>query len=415
MGRSLMRKALVLATAVVLALAVKVAAQPARAISSEPGAISPEPLAQPVQSSNPARTIDVVGHGEASAKPDTMIVSFVAESEAPEADKATELQSGKTRKIVDALKAKLGSGAKIETSQFSLTQQYPYQPVPMPVPTAEPEAAPATWDCKIDVAAFAPSIGQLGALVDAGMAAGATRVQASGLDIWQEGDGGFAVSGGRFSSGAVGQPNPTPAKPLPGVTLEIESQGATADEATRHAFKTAGKVEHAFKQKLQGTGQVRVVGFNIARTNPIGLQNRPPWQIPPPPPPPRAKSWQAHTTITARTRDLDVLGPLIEAGMKAGATRLERVTFTLAEDSAASRRAIKKASEDAKNKATALAHSMGIKLGKVIRVSTNASAEPQVIYGREMLHSFRASSEAMPVMPRQIGYTATVSVTYQIE
>jgi uncharacterized protein YggE len=68
--------------------------------------------------------ISVNGHSEVKAKPDLMVISFVIDSKAPSAAECTELQTKRTQKLVDALKAKLGAAAAIETSDSSLKETY---------------------------------------------------------------------------------------------------------------------------------------------------------------------------------------------------------------------------------------------------------------------------------------------------
>ena len=129
--------------------------------------------------------------------------------------------------------------------------------------------------------------------------------------------------------------------------------------------------------------------------------------------------YNAHTTVTVETRNLDALGPLIESGMNAGATQLDQVSFTLREDSAARDRAIEKAAADTKNKAATLASSMGVKLGAALHISTNAIVHPQIVHGNSFSAMQRGVAsdfaQAMPVMPHEVGYSADVNVVYQLE
>jgi hypothetical protein len=110
--------------------------------------------------------------------------------------------------------------------------------------------------------------------------------------------------------------------------------------------------------------------------------------------------------------------------MKAGAVRLNQVSFSLKDDSAARKEAIEKASADAKSKAETLASSMGVKLKGILRLSTNAQMRPYIVYGNQYMAAgsmMRQSTSAapiqapMPVTPRDVGFGADVNVTYQIE
>lgn len=73
--------------------------------------------------------------------------------------------------------------------------------------------------------------------------------------------------------------------------------------------------------------------------------------------------------------------------MKAAAVRLNQVSFSLKDDSAARKEAIEKASADAKSKAETLASSMGVKLKGFLRISTNTQMRPYVVYGNHYMEA----------------------------
>ena len=50
---------------------------------------------------------------------------------------------------------------------------------------------------------------------------------------------------------------------------------------------------------------------------------------PPPPPQPERKVYDAQVTISAETPKLELLGPSVEVAMKAGAARLNQVSFLI--------------------------------------------------------------------------------------
>jgi uncharacterized protein YggE len=129
------------------------------------------------------------------------------------------------------------------------------------------------------------------------------------------------------------------------------------------------------------------------------------------------QDFQAHVTVSIESRELQKLGELIEAGISAGADQLNSVQFTLRDDAAARNQAIAQAAEDAKGKAAVVAKSMGVQLGDVIQISTNASVQPQTIYGPSFSASLHRAEPVrpMPVQPHEVGFTAQVTVTYAIK
>jgi uncharacterized protein YggE len=187
------------------------------------------------------------------------------------------------------------------------------------------------------------------------------------------------------------------------------------------------RVEAALKKQIGARGRVEVTDFAVTEINPQQRAGFSQYQ-PPPPPQPQRKVYDAQMTVSAETPKLELLGPTVEAAVKAGAARLNQVSFTLKDDSSARKEAIEKASADAKAKAETLASSMGVKLKEILRISTNAQARPYVVYGNQYMggmsagvasmHSGSVSSPQqaqMPVTPREVSFSADVNVTYQIE
>lgn len=125
-------------------------------------------VAQGINSS--PRTIDVTGHGDSSAKPDMMTLSFAVTSHSDSADVCTRNESETSRRVVDALKAKIGDSGKITTSDFSFNPSFEYGNVTVTT-TSQAVEEPPTWEFKADVNVYSQSIEPLGDLIDAGLAA----------------------------------------------------------------------------------------------------------------------------------------------------------------------------------------------------------------------------------------------------
>jgi uncharacterized protein YggE len=128
------------------------------------------------------RTIDVSGHGDSSAKPDMMTLSFTVTARADTADECTRKESEKSRQVIDALKAKLGDSTKITTSDFSFSPSIEYgngMPTPVAIGgTPEPPPTP-TWRFTGEVDVFTDSIDPIADLLDTGIAAGASTISES--------------------------------------------------------------------------------------------------------------------------------------------------------------------------------------------------------------------------------------------
>jgi uncharacterized protein YggE len=384
------------------------------------------------QATGPApKTIDVTGHGESSAKPDLMTLSFAVTSHSESADECTRNQAEVSRRVVDVLKAKLGDSAKVTTSDFSFNPSIEYGGMATPTPTVmHAEEPAATWEFKADLNVFSSSMEPLGDLIQTGLAAGATSAGQAGVgQMPDDADETSAVatdpvgiaSSSRYANGSGYRRRP----PAYFVGLTVVAEAASPGECLRRGNAIVNRVEAALKKQMGERGKVIVSNFDVDQINPeqrariSRYQYQPPSQQQPP-----RKVYDAQVTVSAETTKLELLGPVVEAAMKAGAARLNQVSFTLKDDRAARKEAIEKASADAKSKAETLASSMGVKLKNILRISTNAQTRPYVVYGSQyaeatsMHHLAEVNSPEtaqMPVTPRDVGFSADVNVTYQIE
>jgi uncharacterized protein YggE len=378
------------------------------------------------------KTIDVTGHGESSAKPDLMTLSFAVTSHSESADECTRNQAEVSRRVVDVLKAKLGDSAKVTTSDFSFNPSIEYGGMATPTPTVmHAEEPPATWEFKADLNVFSSSMEPLGDLIQTGLAAGATSVGQAGVgQMPDEPDKTSPEAtdpkGVAYSSHFADPEYRRRRPPAYYVGLSVATEAASPGECVRRGNELLNRVEAALKKQMGAQGRVIVADFSVDQINPQQRSGIPQYQQPPQQQPQR-KVYDAQVTVSAETVKLELLGPVVEEAMKAGAARLNQVSFTLKDDSAARKEAIEKASADAKSKADTLASSMGVKLKGILRISTNAQARPYVVYGNQYtaavaswssMHRAQIAapeSAEMPVTPRDVSFSADVNVTYQIE
>ena len=131
------------------------------------------------------RTIDVTGHGDSSAKPDMMTLSFTVTAHSDSADECTRKESETSQQVIDALKTKLGDSAKVTTSEFSFSPSIEYgNAIATPVAIASPEP-PATWRFSGEVEVFTETIEPMADMLETGLAAGAKSVGESGVQGMQ--------------------------------------------------------------------------------------------------------------------------------------------------------------------------------------------------------------------------------------
>jgi hypothetical protein len=131
--------------------------------------------------------------------------------------------------------------------------------------------------------------------------------------------------------------------------------------------------------------------------------------------PPRIVAYNAANIVTIEVENLDRIGPVIDAGLTAGANQLEGVQFRLKNDLAAREQALKLAVTEARRKAEAMAEALGVRLQEVLEVSEGGVS----IMPRQDVAFVEARAVGLavptPVSPGQIDVHASVVVKYRIQ
>ena len=123
--------------------------------------------------------------------------------------------------------------------------------------------------------------------------------------------------------------------------------------------------------------------------------------------------YQATNMVTAKIRDIDNAGSIIDAVAEAGGdlTRINSTSFSIDDPTAYHEEAREEAMADAKAKARQLANLAGVTLGKPTYISEGTQTPP--IYQRAMSDE-AVPAAATPISPGEIEITLTVQVAYAI-
>jgi uncharacterized protein len=188
-------------------------------------------------------------------------------------------------------------------------------------------------------------------------------------------------------------------------TLEvaIETHATTADRAAGLNGALAEKVRDAIKAKLGDKGTMWTGGYSLSPEYTEPREGKP-----------TVTGYSAENSITVQTGELGLIGPLIDAAIGAGANRINSLNYSLRADSKARAEAITKATRDAQIQAAALADALGVKLGPVIKASTESEVHV-VPMARFQASALMAGAAQTPIAAGQVTVPATVSLTFGIE
>lgn len=129
---------------------------------------------------------------------------------------------------------------------------------------------------------------------------------------------------------------------------------------------------------------------------------------------PRIVAYNASNTVTVRLENLSLVGPVIDAGLRAGANQLEGVQFGLRNDLPSRQQALKQAVNEARSKADAMAEALRVNLGEVLEISEGGSVSPISRFDARAGAFEAAAQIPTPVSPGQIQVYANVTIRYRI-
>ncbi|MHB8381949.1 MAG: SIMPL domain-containing protein [Candidatus Binataceae bacterium] len=183
----------------------------------------------------------------------------------------------------------------------------------------------------------------------------------------------------------------------------IETHAQTAAEAAQRNATLATKVMEALKSRLAGNGELSTGGYSLNpdyRQHP-GDNNA------------TIIGYNAQNSIRVETGTLGLVGTLIDSAIAAGANRINYLNFTVKNNVKARSQAITAAAHDAQSQAQALAAALGVKLGGVLKASTEAEIRPMPMM--RAMNVSMAANVATPVEAGQVTVPASVTLTYAIE
>jgi uncharacterized protein YggE len=196
----------------------------------------------------------------------------------------------------------------------------------------------------------------------------------------------------------------------------VEVYEKTASAASAGATSTMAKVVAAIKDlRLDGqdlqTGSVDLSPrYDDHRTN--GEDPR------------KIIGYQATLTLRIRTSDTAAVSKAIDASLGAGANRIEYVQFGIKEALEAREEAIRLASKAAKRKASVMAESLDLRLGRIIHASANSVQSGwwgANRYSSNMMaqvsggQAAGGSDDSEAVVPGKIEVWAEVSITVGVD
>jgi len=190
------------------------------------------------------------------------------------------------------------------------------------------------------------------------------------------------------------------------VRLGILAQAPTAQAAMQEANQSANAILAAIRKLGVPAEAIQTSELNL---NPVYAQL-----------PqdsggePRIAGYQASNIVSVRLEKLDLVGPVVDAGLAAGANRLDGVLFGLRDDTAARADALSRAAASARAKAATLAKALNLRLAEIVEVVEGGVTVFTPLRSTRMAMEASMSADT-PVSAGQVGIDASLTLRYRIE
>ena len=130
--------------------------------------------------------------------------------------------------------------------------------------------------------------------------------------------------------------------------------------------------------------------------------------------PPQITGYTVTNQVTVIARDLDQLGPVLDAVVSSGVNQMHGLSFSIAEPGPLRNQARKQAVAEAKARAELYAEAAGVSLGRILSISeAGGFRPPQPAFRRTALES--AAADAVPIAQGQQSIRMQVNIVWEIE
>ncbi len=122
--------------------------------------------------------------------------------------------------------------------------------------------------------------------------------------------------------------------------------------------------------------------------------------------------YRAGNIVKVKIDDMKILGKVVDAGLAAGANKVEGISFGLKDDGEHRRKALSLAAVDARSKAESIARAMGVQLAGIRSVTEGGVdlVRPQMDAASRL-----SAMGAAPIQPGQLQIRASLTVSFEIQ
>ncbi|NMB02752.1 MAG: SIMPL domain-containing protein [Firmicutes bacterium] len=185
------------------------------------------------------------------------------------------------------------------------------------------------------------------------------------------------------------------------ITLGVETQDVSADVAAQDNASRMAKVFTALKELGLTERELSTSGYNIySSTQVVGRGTNEETSI---------TTYRVHNRINITTKNLDIVGEIIDRAVQAGANQVQGIQFDVEDKQAMQLKALQNAIKQGVAKAEAMAEAAGLTLTQLVSLSENYSSYAPMVNTMVM----RADSFAgTTINPGEVEVSANVQLEF---
>jgi uncharacterized protein len=187
------------------------------------------------------------------------------------------------------------------------------------------------------------------------------------------------------------------------VTIGVASRGRTASAALAANSTDLTRAIGVIRAAGVADKDIGTSGFGI---DPVYAEQKEGEANTPPP----IVGYQVSNSVTVTIRDITRSGGILDAVVNAGANQVNGISFDVSDRTAAHEAALKAAIAEALAKGELMADAAGVKLVRVLSVSTSEGGGPRPVFAAMAMKA----APAPPVMPGQQSLDANATISWEI-
>lgn len=237
------------------------------------------------------------------------------------------------------------------------------------------------------------------------MAAGA--VMASALALAACGGETRIVSGDKaistVSLSATAKITATPDQAF--ATTGVTAEGDTADAAMKDQAARMSRVVAELKKAGIEDRDITTSGLNLSPNYSYDRESGVS----------RIIGYRASNQVTVLARDMDKVGPMLDALVRAGANEINSIQFRVSDADERLDEARAEAAQKVKERAELYAKALGVKVVRVVSISEGGGYRPEPMFDMAPRMAMTAEAASTPIAAGDQELSATVNATFEIE